>query len=93
LFDFARYFLLGSYSDKRIIKKCEEEIKKFYDKFCLQVEGLTIHQKQIAFYIFNFLFDGKILNQELTQKRLQENLKSAFEYAGFSENYCDKFYE
>jgi hypothetical protein len=29
LFDFARYFLLGSYSDKKVMKKCGEEIKKF----------------------------------------------------------------
>jgi hypothetical protein len=29
----------------------------------------------------------------LTQKRLQENLKSAFKYAKFNENDCDKFYE
>jgi separase len=93
LFDFARYFLLGSYSDKKVMKKCEEEIKKFYDKFGLKLEGLAIDQKQIVFYIFNFLFDGKILNQELTQKRLQENLKSAFKYAKFNENDCDKFYE
>jgi hypothetical protein len=57
------------------------------------LEALTIHQKQIVFYIFNFLFDEKILNQELTQKKLQKNLKAAFKYAGFSENDCDKFYE
>jgi hypothetical protein len=92
VFDFARYFLIGSYSGKKMIRKCYKEINKFYEKFGLKVESLTIEQKQIVFHIFNILFDDKILNQELSQTKLKNNLKAAFKYAGFDANDFDKFY-
>ena len=30
MFKFTRYFVLGSYSNKKDIEKCDQEIKKFY---------------------------------------------------------------
>ncbi len=93
VFDFARYFLIGSYSDAKMKTKCHESITKFYHDLGLEVENLTIEQKQIVFYIFNILFDDTILLQELTRKKLEENLKAAFKYTHFNVNDLGKFYD
>ena len=89
LFDFMRYILLGSYADKEVRGKCNEEIRKFYENFSMEKSYLTTEQKQMVYSIFNFIFDDKILNENRTETKIRKHLKSAFEYAGFNDN--DRF--
>ena len=86
LFGFCRYLLLGSYLDKTTIKKCEDEIRKFYDSFSIKMSDLSAEQKQIVGCIFNFLLDEEIMEQEVTQENIIKHLKSAFEFIGFTDN-------
>ena len=61
LLGFCRYLLLGSYLDKTTIKKCEDEKRKVYNTFSIEISDLTAEQKQIVGFIFNFLLDEEIM--------------------------------
>ena len=57
----VQYLLLGSYLDKTTIKKCEDEKRKVYNTFSIEISDLTAEQKQIVGFIFNFLLDEEIM--------------------------------
>ena len=91
LFNFARYFLIGSYSNKNVIEKCEQEIKLFYKKFVLSPSKLTLKQKQIIYILFNVLFDDEILNEKMSSSKVRQQFHDAFSYAKFSGKQCESF--
>ena len=91
LFDYARYFLLGSYSNANLIEECKHEMKTFYKKFGLSPIKLTLEQKQVIYLLFNVLFDDEILNEKTTKYKFKQHINDAFKYAKFSPKQCETF--